>query len=121
MSEDLGDVVAYFRRRLGRLEEVTFDDIREAIEGGPFRTLTAEERTKVRSILESSFNITQGRGYSIRSDYAPWLQERRSAIDFYYWNRLRDYLLGKEILPPNVLSETRLPLGGNPGLLRQSG
>ena len=120
MSEDLGDVVAYFRRRLGRLQEVTFDEIREAIESGPFTTLTNEQKVEVRVILESSFNITQGSGYSVRSDYTPWLQERKSAIDFYYWKRLRDYLLGEGILPPNVLSrldsvsEEILDYCGNP-------
>ena len=120
MSEDLGDVVAYFRRKLSRLPEVTSDDIREAIDDGPFGTLTAQERIRVRSILESSFNITQSSGHSIRSDYAPWLQERRSAIDFYYWQRLRDYLVGEEVLPPNVLSrldslsEEILDYCGNP-------
>ena len=104
MNEDLGDIVAYFRRRLSRIEEVTFDEIREAIESGPFRTLTDEQKTDVRVILESSFSITQGIGHSVWSDYTPWLQERKSGIDFYYWNRLRDYLLGEEILPPNVIS-----------------
>ena len=104
MNEHLGDIVAYFRRRLSRLEEVTFDEIREAIESGPFRALTDEQKTEVRVELESSFSITQGIGHSVRSDYTPWLQERKSGIDFYYWNRLRDYLLGEEILPPNVIS-----------------
>ena len=40
----------------------------------------------------------------MKSDYTPWLQERKSDINFYYWNRLRNYLLGEQILPPNVLS-----------------
>ena len=120
MSEDLGDVVAYYRRRLSRLAEVTFDEIREAIDSGPFTNLTDEETAIVRAVLESSFNITQGTGYSVRSDYIPWLQERKSEIDFYYWKRLRDYLLGEEILPPNVVSrldsvsEEILDYCGNP-------
>ena len=120
MSEDLGDVVAYFRRRLSRLEEVTFAAIEEAIESGPFKALTDEAKHEVRAILESSFNITQGKGYSVKSDYAPWLQGRLSEIDFYYWNRLRDYLLEEQILPPNVvsrldsLSEEILDYCGNP-------
>ena len=104
MNDDLGDVVAFFRRRLSRLEEVTFEAIREAIETGPFGALTEEQKTEVRIILESSFSITQGTGHSVRSDYTPWLQERKSGIDFYYWNRLRDYLLGEDVLPPNVIS-----------------
>ena len=120
MREDLGDVVAYFRRRLSRLEEVTFDAIAEAIEKGPFKALTGDEALKVRAILESSFDITQGRGYSVKSDYAPWLKGRLSEIEFYYWNRLRDYLLEEQVLPPNVvsrldsLSEEILDYCGNP-------
>ena len=120
MSEDLGDVVAYFRRKLSRLEEVTFDAITQMIENGPFKALTDEAKLKVRAILESSFDITQGRGCSVKSDYAPWLKGRLSEIDFYYWNRLRDYLLEEQILPPNVvsrldsLSEEILDYCGNP-------
>ena len=120
MRDDLGDVVAYFRRKLSRLEEVTFDAIAEAIEKGPFKALTGDEELKVRVILESSFDITQGRGYSVKSDYAPWLKGRLSKIDFYYWNRLRDYLLEEQVLPPNVvsrldsLSEEILDYCGNP-------
>ena len=120
MGEDLSDVVAYFRRRLSRLEVVTFDAIREVIESGPFQALTDEELNTVRVILESSFNITQGKGYSVKSDYVPWLQGRLSEIDFYYWNRLRDYLLEEGILPPNVvsrldsLSDEILDYCGNP-------
>ena len=122
MNDDLGDIVAYFRRRLSRLEEVTFKAIREAIEDGPFSALSEEQKTEIRIILESSFSITQGTGHSVRSDYTPWLQERKSGIDFYYWNRLRDYLLGEDILPPNVisrldsLSDEILDYCGNPGL-----
>ena len=120
MTEDLGDIVAYFRRKLSRLEEVTFDAIADAIEQGPFKALTDDEKLKVRVILESSFDITQGRGYSVKSDYAPWLKERLSKIEFYYWNRLRDYLLEEQVLPPNVvsrldsLSEEILDYCGNP-------
>ena len=120
MNEDLGDIVAYFRRKLSRLDEVTFDEIQEAIDSGPFKILSDEQKAEVKATLESSFNITQGTGYSVKSDYAPWLQEHKSEIDFYYWNRLRDYLLGEEILPPNVLSrldslsEEILDYCGNP-------
>ena len=120
MNENLDDVVAYFLRKLSRREAVTFDDIREEIERGPFTALTDEEKHKLRVILESRFDITQGIGFSVKNDYTPWFQERRSEINFYYWNRLRDYLLGKEILPPNVvsrldfLSDEILDYCGNP-------
>ena len=120
MSEHLDDYVVYFLSKLSRRGQLTFDDIREEIERGPFTTLTDEEKHKLRVTLESRFNITQGIGFSVKKDYAPWLQERRSEIDFYYWNRLRDYLLGKQILPPNVvsrldsLSDEILDYCGNP-------
>lgn len=120
MNEDLGDVVAYFRRQLSRLEEVTFAGIREAIESGPFSNLTEEQKAELRAMLESSFSITQGTGHSVKSDYMPWLQSSKSGINFYYWNRLRDYLLGEEVIPPNVisrldgLSEEILDYCGNP-------
>ena len=104
MRENIDDVVAYFRRKLSRLKEITFEHIRDAIDSGPFTTLTDEQKEEVRTILEASYTITQKSGYSVKSDYVPWLQDRKSDIDFYYWNRLRDYLLGEEILPPHVLS-----------------
>lgn len=120
MNEHLGDVVAYFRRQLSRLERVTFAGIKEAIDTGPFLELTEEQKALVRATLESSFSITQGTGHTVKSDYKPWLQLRKSEIDFYYWHRLRDYLLGEEVLPPNVisrldaLSEEILDYCGNP-------
>ena len=113
-------MVTYFRRKLSRLEEVTFDAIAEAIENGPFKALTDKEQLTVKAILESSFDITQGKGYSVKSDYAPWLKGRLSEIDFYYWNRLRDYLLEEQDTSPQRGFEARFPVGRDSGLLRQS-
>ena len=120
MNEDLGDVLAYFRKRLSRQETITLEDIRGAISNSPFSNLTEEQKHDVRAVLESSFNITQGIGPTVKSDYRPWLDGRRSEIDFYYWNRLRDYLIGEDLLPPNVvsrldtLSDEILDYCGNP-------
>ena len=80
-----------------------------------------DEELKVRVILESSFDITQGRGYSVKSDYAPWLKGRLSKIEFYYWNRLRDYLTGGAGTSPQRGFEARFPVERDSGLLRQSG
>ena len=104
MNEDLGDVLAYFRQRLSRLETISLADIQEAISNSPFSILTEEQKHEIRAVLESSFIITQGIGHAVKSDYQPWLDGRRSGIDFYYWNRLRDYLIGENLLPPNVVS-----------------
>ena len=120
MNEDLGDVIAYFRQRLSRQEAISFEDIQEAINNSPFSILSEEQKHEVRAVLESSFSITQGIGYAVKSDYRPWLDGRRSEIDFYYWNRLRDYLIGEDLLPPNVvsrldtLSDEILDYCGNP-------
>ncbi len=103
MNEDLDDVIAYFRHRLIRLDVVTFQAIEEVLTADPFQ-LSEEEIDAVRRKLQNSFDIRQGRGSTVRSDYAPWLQARKSAIDFYYWNRLRNYLLASDVLPPNVIS-----------------
>ena len=103
MNEDLDDVIAYFRHKLVRLDVVTFQAIEEVLTAGPFQ-LSEEEIDAVRKKLQNSFDIRQGKGSTVRSDYVPWLQARKSAIDFYYWNRLRDYLLATDILPPNVIS-----------------
>ena len=120
MNEDLGDVLAYFRQRLSRLETISLADIQEAISNSPFSILTEEQKHEVRAVLESSFNITQGIGHAVKSDYQPWLDGRQSEIDFYYWDRLRDYLIGEDLLPPNVvsrldtLSDEILDYCGNP-------
>ena len=61
MTEDLGDVIAYFRSKLSRMDEVTFEKITQTIKDGPFSALSDQQKADIRAILESSFNITRAR------------------------------------------------------------
>jgi hypothetical protein len=104
--------LAYFRIRLGQrfAEQVSSGQplppiaIREEVEGGPFYSLSQEDRDAVIRELEQNFTTTQQRGSSVKSDYKPWLQRRRKDIDFYYWGRLNRYYLEGNVLPPQVIA-----------------
>lgn len=89
------------------------------IEGSPFR-FDDEEKAEVLRVLESSFTQTQTRGYSVFSDFKPWLNENSANIDFYYWNRLKRYYLeGGSLAAPvvatlDVVTDQILDFSGNP-------
>jgi hypothetical protein len=112
-------ILAYFRARLAREEFVTFDVINEAINDNPF-SLSESDLDLLKRKLQASFTIMQKEGSSVLSEYKPWLDNQKSKLDFYYWNRLRDYLLTQDILPPNVIStldsvtDDILDYSGNP-------
>jgi len=104
--------LAYFRSTIGReygeplrrgegLPEGVISDL---VRRGPFQHL---DETAINSIireLETSFTVTQRRGAVITKGHRPWLNARRSEIDFFYWNRLRKYYLETGILPSKVLA-----------------
>ena len=122
MSEDLNDVITFYVRKLRRLGETTIYSIDEEIQKGPFG-LTDDQKEQLRKELQSRFDITQERGASVKTDYTSWFlgrQGRKEDIDFYYWDRLREYLLGEHIIPPRVvsrldsLSDEILDYCGNP-------
>ena len=124
MNEDLNDVIVFYVRKLMRMEEVTAYSIKEIIQKHPFGVsaggLSDEQKNQVEKELESRFDITQDRGTSVKSDYTPWLKNHKQNIDFYYWNRLREYLLHEKAIPPrvisrlDVLSDEVLDYCGNP-------
>ncbi len=101
--------IAYFSRKI---RDVFVDDLRQMasippdaidtiLKDDPFK-LSEEELAGVRRRLEFAFSVRQDKGHTIKSDYKPWLRERD--IDFYYWDRLRKFYLGDDVLPPNVVS-----------------
>ena len=54
--------------------------------------------------FEQQFEIQQSVGSSIVSEtHKPWLDSRKSEINFYYWKRFRKYLQEDIKLPPNVV------------------
>lgn len=124
MSDEIEDYLVFFRSKLGRMGVVTFDTIDQVIaENLAFTSLlSADQLELIKRKLMASFDIIQGGGSSVVSDYEPWLTGRKKEMDFYYWNRLRDYLLAKDILPPNIIStldsvtDEILDYSGNPDL-----
>lgn len=102
---------AYLRLRIAQRfpEEISTgraipkEAIREETEASPFPLEEEERETLVRE-LEESFTTTQKRGAAVLADYRPWLNERRSEIDWYYWDRLRRYYIEGDRLPPQVVA-----------------
>ncbi len=89
------------------------------IAGSPFK-FDDEELAALLRCLEASFTTTQTRGYSVFSDFRPWLTENSGSIDFYYWNRLKRYYLeGGSLAAPVVatldsVTNEILDFSGNP-------
>jgi len=103
--------IDYFKRKL---REAYADELRQMaslpkeaigsiLENDPFK-LSPEEMDLVRRQIEYTFSVRQEKGSTIISDYKPWLQDRRAEIEFHYWNRLRKYFIGDDVLPQNVVS-----------------
>lgn len=99
--------LAYFRYRL--FEQLAGGGplpagaIENEVRAGPF-SLSEEQQDTIIRQLQGSFTTTQTLGASVRSDYRPWLNKRRAAIDFFYWNRLNQFYMSGGQLPPSVVS-----------------
>lgn len=128
MSMDIKPIVLYFKEKLSneikarniRVTEGVIDRLiseDKLIDAG---RLSTKELREIKRNLLASFDITQGQGHTIKTDCEPWLAKRKPDIDFYYWNRLRDYMLATDALPPNVIStldtisDDILDCAGNP-------
>lgn len=124
---DLSAELAYLTMVLGKnyAEEVgngrPLPDgaIAAEVDGSPFK-LDDDEKAEVLRALEASFTQIQTRGYSVFSDFKPWLNENSAIIDFYYWNRLKRYYLeGGSLAAPVVatldaVTDQILDFSGNP-------
>lgn len=124
---DLGAELAYLTMTIGKnfADEVNngraLPDgaIGAEIDASPFR-FDDEERAEVLRVLEASFTQTQTRGYSVFSDFKPWLKDSSASIDFYYWSRLKRYYLeGGSLAAPVVatldaVTDQILDFSGNP-------
>lgn len=108
---DLAAEIAFFKSKirnayaddLKQMASLPPEAIGEVLSGNPF-PLSPEEIEAIRKHLEYSFSVRQDKGAAILSDYRPWLSERRGEIEFRYWNRLRNFFLGEDVLPENVVS-----------------
>ncbi len=108
---DCRSEAAYFRMEIKRVyaddlkhnAAIPMDAISKILSNDPF-DLTPEKRKTIRRLLEFTFSVRQDAGSAIRSEYKPWLNLRRSSINFHYWNRLRNYYLEADVLPLSVVS-----------------
>ena len=105
MTSDFKAIVNYFKSKLAGERAITRELIEKVIdEDGFFGSMDPATKSSLVRHLEASFVIVQREGSFITSDCEPWLAGRKSEIDFFYWNRLRDFLIDEDVLPPNVVS-----------------
>ena len=115
--------MALIRVFIDQLEEHTPKNIRRVISTAPITGVSEDIQEEIARYFETQYNIVQTLGHAVKSEkHRPWLASERLAIDFHYWNRLRKYLLEKEILPPRVINtldtvtDELLDFTGNPKL-----
>ena len=100
----LNALAAYFRTKLAG-QRVTEAAIESSVDTDLFATnMDDTTRTRLKRLLKQTLFITQESGHLIKSDVRPWLAGRKAGIDQYYWQRLRDYLIGSGELPATVVS-----------------
>ncbi|MGY6550475.1 MAG: Z1 domain-containing protein [Erythrobacter sp.] len=95
-----------FEDDLRQMASIPPNAISEVISTDPFG-LPEEDMAAIRRRLEFTFSVRQDEGFTVRSDYKPWLK-KRDDIDFYFWKRLRRYYIEDDVLPPNVVSRLDL-------------
>lgn len=104
--EMLEDIVARILEKSPTVIETEFikENIRNYAEVPPFKgTISENEILIVTKRLETRFDITMGIGSILKANnYIPWLDDARSEIDWYYWERYK-WLLSKNGFSPNVI------------------
>lgn len=120
--DNLEAIFMYFKITLLEVQNLTEEMITTTVENDVAfgsNLNSQQKRTIVRKLMATML-ITQGKSSSIRSECEPWLSSRKPNIDFYYWNRLREFMLAKNILPTKVIAELDsvtdkiLDFSGNP-------
>lgn len=118
---DLDSIIAFYTMSLAKFTAITKTTIADLVRSGPFALSDGEKDQLIRR-LEASFDISQAAGASVKSDYRPWLKQRKPEIEFFYWERLKRYYLQKGILPPQVVAtldtvtDEVLDYSGNPAV-----
>lgn len=99
----------------------TKDSISESVRmlSPAFPLLTEDDLKSVTKRIESRFSFTMGIGEVLQEAFAPWLPEVKADIDWYYWDKYRDHLMGKGMGPQIVsrledVTERILALAENP-------
>ena len=69
-----------------------------------FDSLIDEDVESVARRLEERVSVTQEIGsVLVHREHVPWLESTQQQIDPYYWDRYRQYLIGRG-LPPDVVT-----------------
>jgi len=107
--DDMKPVISYFRRKTeARQQQPTREEWIEIIASDPIMGPALDENKRMRLIrhIEHTIGVRQPHGAIVTDNqtYESWLPRRKPDVDFYYWNRLKDYLIDQDILPPNVIS-----------------
>ena len=55
--------------------------------------------------FEETIGILLKPALALSRPFEPWLDGRKSAVDWYYWNRYRDFLIHRKRFPPQVVAE----------------
>ena len=96
--------LAWFRLSVIKLKVVTRESIQALVQSSPF-DLPTEAQDAIAKSLEAAFDVQQEIGSAVRRrDFRPWLAAKKAGIDFYYWRRLKRYLLELGKLPLNVVN-----------------
>ena len=86
-------------------EEIRKEVLTTAKTFPPLRNLTLEALNIYCRDLETMYDISQDLGYSVKaSTYKPWFNDRKSEIDFHYWNRFNTFLKSEGQIPSQIIS-----------------
>ena len=68
-------------------------------------TVTDDEAERLAFELEETIGISLRPAPALSRSFEPWLDGRKSDVDWYYWKRFRDFLVGRKGFPPQVVAE----------------
>lgn len=102
--------------------DITKDLIHKTIEmlKPSFPLLDQEKLDIVQRRIEERCAFTMPIGVQLTEPYQPWLDNKKSSIDWYYWKRYKAHLLGKKfgqkvVNSLDIVSDKILALAENPG------
>lgn len=68
-------------------------------------TVTTDEAEGLALELEETLGILLKPALALSRPFEPWLDGRKPGVDWYYWNRYRDFLVHRKGFPPQVVAE----------------
>ena len=81
MMDNLDAIMSYFIHTLSDVSVLAPKEFRQKIDESPFSSLSEDDKITIQRELEARFDISQGVGATISSDYKPWLTKAKSGIN----------------------------------------